>query len=136
MTGLTFARAETILKAAFTKADELGVPMTVCLVDSGGRLVLVGRMDGAGWATVAIAQAMAETAAAYRTQGKHLRGAVQDRWFNTIEVAGGRPPLPGEAAIPFWLDGQFAGAIGVSGGSGEQDRACAVAGLAAVGVSV
>ncbi|GIW06248.1 MAG: PduO protein [Dehalococcoidia bacterium] len=134
--GLTFERAQAALAAAVAKAQAIGVPMSIAIVDGGGHLLAFGRMDGAGWATVKIAVAMAETSAAFRSEGARLKPFVNDRWFNSIEVAGGQPPLAGDAGIPIVLNGRLEGAIGVSGGSGAQDRACARAGLAALGIHV
>ncbi|MCS6801495.1 MAG: heme-binding protein [Chloroflexota bacterium] len=134
--GLTFEQAQHIVAAAAAKARAIGVPMAIAVVDAGGHLIAFGRMDGAGWATATIAQAMAETAAAFGIEGARLKPFVQDRWFNAITVAGGQPPLAGDAGIPIVLNGRLEGAIGVSGGSGAQDRACALAGLAAIGLHV
>jgi glc operon protein GlcG len=133
---LTLERAQEVLQAAVAKAREIGVPMAVAVVDAGGHLLAFVRMDGAGWATGRIALAMAETSAAFRSEGKRLKPFATDRWFNSIAVAGGQPPLPGDAGIPIVINGRFEGAIGVSGGSGAQDRLCAAAGLATLGIQV
>lgn len=132
--GLTLERAQQVITAAIAKARTIGVPMSVAVVDAGGHLLAFGRMEGAGWATAQIALAMAETAAAFGIEGARLKPFTQDRWFNSITVAGGQPPLAGDAGIPIVLAGRLEGAIGVSGGSGAQDRACALAGLAALGI--
>ncbi|MCL6649312.1 MAG: heme-binding protein [Chloroflexi bacterium] len=130
---LSFAHAQQVIAAAAARAREIGVPMSICLVDTGGQLVACARMDGAPWATVRIAQAVAETTAAYRLPGLALKPFANELWVTSLRVAGGMPPIPAEGGIPIFLDGEFCGALGVSGGSGTQDRECAVAGLAAIG---
>lgn len=126
-----------MVDAALRKAAEIGVPETVCVVDEGGHPLVIERMDGARITGPQIAWNKAFTASGHK-RSTHL--------FNT---APNGPALPGNEAfgIQWSFDGKFAvfvggypivvngdvvGGIGLSGGNGEQDTACGVAGLQAL----
>lgn len=130
---LTLPGAQRVLNASLTAADELAVAVCVAVTDRSGHLLAFARMDGAALLSVSIAQDKAYTVAAFGGLATHewfgmikdepalLRGIVKtDR---LIVFAGGVPVRSG---------GVLAGAVGVSGGSAEQDRAIAEAGAAAV----
>ncbi|MCS7001592.1 MAG: heme-binding protein [Dehalococcoidia bacterium] len=135
MPRLTYDQAHAMVAASTAKAREIGVPMSTAVVDAGGRLIAFGRMDGAAWATVDIAIAMAETVTAFGYPGQSMKRVENDHWFRGVPLTGGRRALAGEAGMPIRIDGELVGAIGVSGGSGQQDRACAIAALAAIGIA-
>ncbi len=129
--------ARVMVAAALAEAARLGVPQTCCVTDEGGFPILLERMDGARITGPQIAWNKAFTAAGHK-RSTHL--------FNTPP---GGPALPGNEAfgIQWSFDGKFAifvggfpvvvngevvGGIGLSGGNGEQDIACGVAGLKAL----
>ncbi|UPY38413.1 heme-binding protein [Sediminicoccus sp. KRV36] len=129
--------ARVMIAAATAQAEAMGVRQSVCIVDDGGYPILLERMDGARITGPQIAWNKAFTAAGHK-RSTHL--------FNTPPNG---PALPGNEAFgiqwsfegrfavfvggfPIILDGQVVGGIGLSGGNGEQDIACGVAGLKAL----
>ena len=129
--------ARAMVDAAIRRASELGVPQTVCVVDDGGFPIVLERMDGARITGPQIAWNKAFTAAGHK-RSTHL--------FNTPPNG---PALPGNEAFgiqlsfegrfavfvggfPVVVDGDVIGAVGLSGGNGEQDTACGVAALEAL----
>ncbi len=134
---LELKEARQIVNAALAKAADIGVLETVCVVDEGGHPLVLERMDGARITGPQIAWNKAFTASGHK-RSTHL--------FNTPPNG---PALPGNEAfgIQWSFDGKFAvfvggypivvngevvGGVGLSGGNGEQDTACGVAGLQAL----
>jgi glc operon protein GlcG len=128
--------AKAMAQACQAKAEQEGWKMNVAVVDAGADLVLFQRMDGAFLGSVEIAQMKAESSAMFPFPTRGL-GEIA---FGKEGEAGRTPGLafvPGLAAFPGGLpvktgDGAHIGAIGVSGGTGDQDEACAQAALDAV----
>jgi glc operon protein GlcG len=127
------AMAKQMADACEAKATEEGWKMNVAVVDGGADLVLFRRMDGAFLGSVDIAQMKARSSALFPFPTRGL-GEIA---FGKDGEPGGTPGLafvPGLAAFPGGLpvqtaDGAHIGAIGVSGGTGDQDEACAQAAL-------
>ena len=134
---LELVEARAMAQAALRKAEELKVPETVCIVDDGGYPIALERMDGARVTGPQIAWNKAFTAAGHK-RSTHL--------FTTPPNG---PALPGNEAfgIPWSFEGRFAafvggfpvvvngevvGAVGLSGGNGEQDTKCGLAALQAL----
>ena len=131
---MTLELALKMIKKPEEKAQSINVPQIIAVVDAGGNLVAQHRMDGAILASIDISFKKAYTAVATKTPS-HLLGAAAQVGgplfgLNTtnngkIVIFGGGYPVSDE-------NGQVIGAIGVSGGSVEEDMACAEAGLAAI----
>ncbi|HYD71116.1 heme-binding protein [Azospirillum sp.] len=130
---LAWDAAQSIVGAALRHAQDLGIRVSVAVVDAGGRPLAFGRMNGAPFHTVEIAQDKAFTAASFglptaalaqglARQPDHVRHALTQR-PRLVTLAGG---------LPIHADGMLLGAVGVSGGSEEQDVACAATGLACI----
>ncbi|TGD84123.1 heme-binding protein [Mycolicibacterium sp. CH28] len=129
MSTLTLTGAQRVLHASLEVAGELGVAVCVAVTDRCGQLLAFARMDGAALLSVSIAQDKAYTVAAFDGLATHdwfdlikdepalLHGIVKTE--RLIVFAGGVPVRSG---------GVLVGAVGVSGGSAEQDRAVAEAG--------
>jgi glc operon protein GlcG len=134
MIELTLQMADQAVRAAQTRARELGTPMTVTVVDEGGRLVLCARADGTGFFTPETSRAKAVAAAAFRRSTTELAelAAKGSAFWKTVPVALGGQALPTPGATPIVRAGRMIGAIGCGGGTGEQDQQCADAGAAAV----
>jgi len=127
---LTTPIIQKVLSAAVAKAQALGVPMGVAIVDAGGNLVGFLKMEGASVHTNYTAQAKAYTAASIR-KPTHESGIPSDIADEIASATGGRfTKLPG--GFPLILDGKTIGGIGVGGGNGEQDIAVAKAGAEAL----
>ncbi len=130
---VTLDDARRIIAAAEQKADAIGQPMNIAVTDSGGNLVAHARMDEAWIGSIDISINKAYTARAFNIMTKDLATHSQSggQFFGIhasnngriMVFAGGIPLKQGEVVI---------GAIGVSGGSGEQDQAVAEAGAAAL----
>lgn len=125
--------AEQVIAAAVAKANEIGVPMVIAVVDESARLKAFLRMDGSLLASIEISQHKANTAVSF--------GLPTDMWY---AVAKDDPPLlHGVATIPNFMmlgggvpivsEGTGIGAIGVSGGTYQQDTEVAQAGAAVIG---
>ncbi|MZP30086.1 hypothetical protein GTO91_10245 [Heliobacterium undosum] len=123
-------RAKAMIEAAEAKAAEIGVPMVITVVDDGGNLVAQHRMDGALLASIAISRDKAYTAVALKMSTEAAAALAQPyrALYGLNTVDGGRLVVFG-GGIPIADDGVIIGAIGVSGGSVEQDIAVAQAGL-------
>ena len=121
---LTLDEAATLLEAARTEADGIGVPMSVAVMDPAGHLVAFTRMDGAPWVSADVAQGKAWTAAAYGqpsdAQKQKADGLPNFSTAITAMTHGRYTPQTG--AVPVYRDGALLGALGASGGTGDQDQ--------------
>jgi len=125
---LTFEGAQKLLAAAIAKAREMNVPQCICVVDAGGHLLTMGRMDGAFALSIETALRKARTAAAYGIPTGGIAQALEIKL--AIGTDGQRINLFG--GLPVIVDGHVIGGIGVGSGTGEQDREVAAAALGAV----
>jgi uncharacterized protein GlcG (DUF336 family) len=124
--------ARRIIAAAERKAQEIGQPMNIAVADAGGNLVAHVRMDGAWIGSIDISIKKAWTARAFDLATKDLATNSQsgDQFFGIHASNDGRVMIFA-GGVPLRQDGRVVGAVGVSGGSGEQDQAVAEAGAAA-----
>ncbi|WP_283604975.1 GlcG/HbpS family heme-binding protein [Mycolicibacterium poriferae] len=132
MTSLPLTKAQAVLEAAIAKADEIGQPMNIAVVDDGGHLVAFARMDGAIKASIDISTRKATTSVLMNAPTAALMNLVQPgaELYGLEQLSGGLVVFGG--GIPLQLDGVTVGAIGVSAGSAAQDVAVAEAGVAAI----
>jgi uncharacterized protein GlcG (DUF336 family) len=129
---LNLELARTLIAAAERKAAELGQPMNIAVVDAGGNLISHVRMDGAWLGSVDISINKAFTARAFDISTKDLgENSQPGQQFYGIHVSNGGRVMIFAGGIPLRENGVVVGAIGVSGGTGEQDQAVAEAGAAA-----
>ena len=124
---LSHKDASALIEKAHYKAAALGVNVTVAIVDEGGHLIALGRMDGAPPISPQIAEAKAVGAAMFMRDGGALAQIAQDRpgFFNAVARMVRVPLVPGIGSLPIKRDGACVGAIGVSGARPEQDLECA-----------
>jgi glc operon protein GlcG len=133
---LTTDGAKAMLAAAVSTAEALGIAVTVAIVDAGGHLIVLERMDGGRFHTVHSSTTKAVTAASNR-RPTTTRGA-QGQELDTVHAiglslaAGPDRWTAMEGGFPIVVDGECVGGIGVSGGDWQQDEAIAQAALAAV----
>src|SRR5262245_40260922 len=125
---LTTDGAMKLLQAAMAKAREMNVPQCICIVDTGGHLLTMGRMDGAFALSIETALRKARTAAAYGIPTGGIAPALEIKL--AIGTDGQRINLLG--GLPVIVDGHVIGGIGVGSGTGEQDREVAAAALGAI----
>jgi uncharacterized protein GlcG (DUF336 family) len=129
---VTLEDARRIIVAAEKKAAAIGQPMNIAVADSGGNLVAHVRMEGAWLGSIDISINKAFTARAFDLATKDLATQSQPgAQFYGIHVSNGSRIMIFAGGIPLKRAGKVVGAIGVSGGSGEQDQAVAEAGAAA-----
>ncbi len=129
---ITLADARRIIAAAEKKANKIKQPMNIAVADSGGNLVAHVRMDGAWIGSIDISIKKAYTSRAFDIATKDLAEHSQSgNQFFGIHASNGGKIMIFAGGIPLRKDGVVVGAIGVSGGSGEQDHAVAEAGAAA-----
>lgn len=124
--------ARRIIAAAEMKAQQIGQPMNVAVVDEGGNLLAFERMAKAWLGSIDIAQKKAWTSRAFDITTKDLGENSQsgDQFFG-IHASNNGKVMIFAGGIPIKKDGKVVGAIGVSGGSGAQDHEVAEAGVAA-----
>lgn len=125
---LTSEGARKLLDAAMAKARAMNVPQCICIVDAGGHLLTMARMDGAFALSIDTALRKAQTAAAYGKPTGDIAAGLDIKL--AIATEGRRVNLLG--GVPVIVDGHVIGAIGVGSGTGEQDKEVAVAALAAI----
>ena len=125
------ARAQALIEKALAKATQLGVRVTVAVVDEGGLLVALSRMDGATPLSPQIAEAKAVGAAMLHRDGASVAQLAKDRpgFFSVADRLVRVPLVPGLGSVLIKEDGSIAGALGVSGGTPDQDLEIAEAAL-------
>lgn len=123
--------AKRVVAAAEAEAMAHQWPMVIAIVDSGGHLVMLHRLDQAQHGSVSIAQLKAETAVNFRRPTKAFEEAVANGGIGLRILS-----MPGvcalEGGLPLMVEGEIVGAIGVSGMQSTQDAQVAVAGANAL----
>jgi uncharacterized protein GlcG (DUF336 family) len=129
---MTMEKAQKIIEAGIVKAKQIRQPMNIAVVDAGANLTAFARMDGAWLGSIDIAINKAFTAKAFDISTLELGRNSQpgDQFFGIHTSNHGRVMIFA-GGVPIKLKGQVVGAVGVSGGSGEQDQAVAEAAAAA-----
>src|ERR1700736_877252 len=123
---VSLADARRVIAAAEKKAAEIGQPMNIAVADAGGNLVSHVRMDDAWIGSIDISQKKAYTSRAFDISTKDLATHSQSGGqFFGIHASNDGKIMIFAGGIPLKRDGKVVGAIGVSGGSGDQDHAVA-----------
>jgi uncharacterized protein GlcG (DUF336 family) len=133
---LTLEDALVLLRAAEEEANRIGVKETICIADEGAHPIALHRMTGARLTGVEIAIAKAFTAAGHQRATHLFNEPPSGPALPGNEAFGIQHMHPGRFAVfvggfPIVYRGQVVGAVGVSGGNGEQDKAVGAAALAA-----
>lgn len=128
---LSLENAQILIEGATEHANAIGVPMSIAIVDESGNLIAFHRMDGVKVSSIGLSQDKAFTSALSRrptsyynknaVPGNSAHG-IQNAWGGRFSTIGGGVPVEDEGTI--------VGAIGVSGGTSEQDIECAEAAIA------
>jgi glc operon protein GlcG len=128
-TPITYEQARKAAEAAMATAQTIKVPNAIAIVEPSGDLVYFLKMDGAPYSAIQLSQQKAWTAARYRRPTKAFYDGVEGghSFFLTFP---GVSAVPG--GTPIVVDGKLVGAIGVSGGNGEQDIQVSSAGASAL----
>ncbi|MBU3711685.1 MAG: heme-binding protein [Limnohabitans sp.] len=128
---LELADLKTIAAAAEAEALRNQWAVTIAIVDDGGHLLWLQRLDGAPAISAHIAPAKANTAALGRRESKVYEDVINGGRYSFLSA----PDLKGmlEGGVPILKDGQVIGAVGVSGVKSSEDVQIARAGIAALG---
>jgi uncharacterized protein GlcG (DUF336 family) len=129
---ITLDDARRVISAPEQKAREIGQPMNIAVVDVGGNLVSHIRMDGAWLGSIDISINKAFTARAFDISTAELaQNSQPGQQFFGIHVSNHGRIMVFAGGVPLRRDGSIIGAIGVSGGNGNQDETVALAGASA-----
>jgi len=128
---LTLSDVRAIAQAAEAEAQANGWAVTIAIVDDGGHLLWLQRLDGAAPLSAHIGPAKARTAALGRRDSKVYEDMINQGRTSFLSA----PTLEGmlEGGAPILVDGQCVGAVGVSGVKSSEDAQIARAGIAALG---
>jgi uncharacterized protein GlcG (DUF336 family) len=134
---LTSKGVRMIMDSGTAKAKEMGIAATIAIVDAGGHLLMLERMEGGRFHTVHSSSTKAATAASNRrpTGSKGAQGQEFDvlHALGLSLAAGPRNWTAVEGGYPILIENQCIGGIGVAGGNEKQDQAIAKAALTAIG---
>lgn len=140
MTSLTLAQANTILSAALQASHQAGyAPMAVVVLDDAGHLKAAQREDGASMFRVDVATGKAWAAVGMGTSSRMLaeRAKGNPNFFGALASTAQGRFLPQTGAVLIKdAEGRVLGAVGASGGTGDEDEAICIAGISAAGLSL
>ena len=135
---LTLDEALSLCTAARDAATELGAPpMSFAVMDTAGHLLAFTRMDGAPWVSVDVALGKAWTSAAYGvpSAAQKEKMAPMPNFATAISTMTHGRFTPQTGAVPIYRGGALLGALGASGGTGEQDEDMCARAVSATGFS-
>lgn len=123
---LTLDDAKKIAAGAEAEAKDNNWPVVIAIVDEGGHLLFLQRMDEAQYGSIQVAIEKAQAAIAFRRPTKVWEENIGEGRLRYLNLPGA---LPIEGGLPIIIEGQFVGAIGVSGVRSFQDAQIAQAGI-------
>ena len=121
---IPFDTALQMIELAHAKAAELEIKVTVAVLDESGRLIALGRMDEARPMSVELAISKAYTAASYQMPTQEMGNIAQQRWFASVIVASQGRIMAVGGGMPVLQGVNIVGAVGVAGGTPDQDQQC------------
>ena len=128
---ITNEQAKRVGDAALAPARANGWTVVVAIVDTGGFLVYLEKLDQTQVGSIAIAEDKARSAAIFKRPTKMFHERLA-RGGDGMIVLGLKGAVPVEGGLPIVVDGKLIGALGISGGSSAEDEVCAEAGAAAL----
>jgi glc operon protein GlcG len=126
---IALADARKIVDAALADAERQNLQMAVAVVDWSGNLTAFARADNTQTASIAIALGKARSAAGFRRPSKAFEDALVGGRMAILALEGA---VPVEGGVLILREGRIVGAVGVSGGTAQQDGVVAAAGVAAL----
>lgn len=135
MAVLTLEDAQQVIAGAQVKMDEMGVKLTISVVDGRGDLIALARVDGASWRTPYISQGKAVASATWGMSSSDMAARWNEPIFPGFMALQGGRFIPSQGALPIYKDGDLVGAAGGSGGTPQEDEDCVRAGIEAAGFS-
>jgi glc operon protein GlcG len=127
---ISLEQAKKVMAGAEAEAKKNNWPVVIAILDSGGNLVMLQRLDNAQWGSIDIAKEKARSAVALRRPTKALQDLVAQGGANLRLLNIGYSVL--EGGIPIVFDGRIVGSVGVSGVTSQQDAQIAQAGIDAL----
>lgn len=128
---ITLEQAKRVMAGAEAEAGKNSWPVVIAVVDSGGNLVMLSRLDNAQWGSIDIARGKAHSAVAFRRPTKVFQDAIGQGGANLRLLNLSGVSLL-EGGIPIVVDGKIIGAVGVSGVTSQQDAQIGQAGIDAL----
>jgi glc operon protein GlcG len=128
---ISIEQAKKVMAGAEAEAKKNNWPVVIAILDSGGNLVMLQRLDNAQWGSIDIAKEKARSAVALRRPTKALQDLVAQGGANLRLLNIGYSVL--EGGIPIVVDGKIVGSVGVSGVTSQQDAQIGQAGIDALG---
>ena len=136
MVELNLEVADELTRAAFDFAQQQGLKLSVAVLDAGGHVLRVSRMDGCNFLSPDIARGKAYGAVAWKMPSADLgqRFTTPGAASGMVGISGQRI-VPVQGALPIWSDGRCIGSMGVSGARSDQDEEAARTAIKAAGFS-
>jgi len=130
---MTFEQAKKALAASEAEAQKNNWAVVIAILDAGGNLMALSRLDNAQWGSIDVAKQKARAAVAFRRPTKAFQDLIAQGGANLrlLNLTGDAGVL--EGGVPVIVDGKVIGAIGVSGVTSQQDAQIAQAGATAIG---
>jgi glc operon protein GlcG len=129
--GISLAQARRVIAAAVLEGEKQHLPVAVAVVDPAGLLVSFERMDDTQTASIAIAEDKAASAAKFRRPTKVFQDSLAAGGVG-LRVLSLRGAVAADGGMPLLVGGKVVGAVGVSGGTAEQDGSLARAASSAL----
>ena len=129
---ISLDEANKMVAGAIAKANEMNIKINVAVCDAGGRLLAFNRMDGAIWGGAYGAQGKAVASAAFGRTSGELQERSESPIMKGILAAEGGHGIPSQGGAPVLRNSIVDGAVGVGGGTSQQDEDCAKAGISTV----
>jgi uncharacterized protein GlcG (DUF336 family) len=128
---ITLEQAKKVMAGAEAEAKKNNWPVVIAILDSGGHVVMLNRLDGAQWGSIDVAKDKARSAVAFRRPTKVFQDLIGQGGANLrlLNVSGASML---EGGIPIMADGKVIGGIGVSGVTSQQDAQIGQAGIDAL----
>lgn len=136
---MKLADADAITAATLAEARRLKLaPIAIAVLDSGGNLVAFKREDGSGILrfNIAFAKAWGSLGMGYGSRELSRRAEASPAFFTALSAVSGGKVAPSPGGVLILQDGVVIGAAGVTGDTGDNDEACAIAGIKAAGLQV
>jgi glc operon protein GlcG len=127
---ISLEQAKKVMAGAEAEAKKNNWPVVIAILDSGGQLVMLQRLDNTQWGSVEIAKEKARSSVALRRPTKALQDLIAQGGANLRLLNIGYSVL--EGGIPIVVDGKIIGSVGVSGVTSQQDAQIAQAGIDAM----
>ena len=129
---VTYGEAKHIVEAAFAAAMGMGIKVAIAILDERGDTVIQARMDGSRWWWVDTCRAKAFATTLFGLPSGELTERLGSGVGQAMLNMHGGKIAYAQGAVPIMRDGQQIGAVGIGGGTGQQDEDVAKAGVAAL----